>query len=368
MANGKQLLGITGAVALAITAVGATVTAQSPSAPADDKIKLGMVVHVVGNPFIKQIQDYAQIAANDLGVDLQIAGPTGGSPDEQIALIQGFADAGVQGILTSVPGASLAEPLNAIIDGGLPVVQFNLLDKGVKAPYVGEKSTESGRILGAKIVELLGGEGATGKVFIGNCLPGYPVLENRSKGVRESLAKAPGLVVSDDFDVTVQPTTNLSAWEAVLTANPDGVAFIGLCALDIPSLAKLQEANPDTAYVMGGYDLTAENVKALKDGLVDVSLGQTPFMQGYLPVKMLVDTIKGTSTTDLTAGGFLNAGTEIVTKDGVTEPFDLKAITLDELEAINATPAAAREYYQPLVDGVIADWASNLAPIESESE
>ena len=42
----------------------------------------------------------------------------------------------------------------------------------------------------------------------------------------------------------------------------------------------------------GGYDLTAENLAAIKSGNAFVSLGQTPFMQGYLPVKMLVDTIR----------------------------------------------------------------------------
>ncbi len=80
-------------------------------------------------------------------------------------------------------------------------------------------------------------------------------------------------------------------------------------------------------------------------------------MQGYLPVKMLADTIRGTTTVDLSAGGFLDAGTEIVTADSVQEPFDLPPLTFDELEALAASPEAAREYYQPLVDGPIADWA-----------
>ncbi len=369
MSRGKQWLAATGALALTVSMVGGA-AAQSPeaSAPSAERIKLGHVIHVVGNPFIEQIAGYAQLAADELNVDLQRAGPAGGSPDEQIALIQGYADAGVQGIVTSVPGASLADPINTIVDAGIPVAQFNLLDRGVKAPYVGERSTESGRILGAKVLELLGGESATGKVLIGNCLPGYPVLENRSTGVRESLAKAAGLTLSSDFDVTVQPTTNLAAWEAALTANPDAIALIGLCALDIPSLAQIQEANPDTDYVMAGYDLTPENITALQDGLADVSLGQTPFMQGYLPVKMLVDTISGATDVDLSAGGFIDAGTEIVTKDGVTEPYGLPAITIDQLKEINADPAVAREYYQPLVDGIIADWASKLEPIENESK
>jgi ABC-type sugar transport system substrate-binding protein len=347
---------------------GPGVIAQDTSPAVGSPIKLGFVTHVLGNPFIQQIVDAAQFAATDLNVDLQVAGPEGGSAEEQIALVQGFQNAGVQGIATSVPGSTLADPLNAIVDAGIPIVQFNLLDLGVMAPYVGERSVESGRILGAKVVELLGGDTAAGKVFVGNCFPGFPVLENRSKGVREALAAAPGLVVNpEDFDVKVAANENYAAWESILTANPDAVALVGLCAPDIASLGKLQEANADIDFIAGGYDLTAENLAAIKAGTADVSLGQTPFMQGYLPIKMLVDTITGTTEVDLSAGGFIDAGTEIVTADSVQEPYDLPPLTFEELEGIAADPAAARAYYQPLVDGVIASWPEHVEPIENES-
>ncbi|MEA2609099.1 MAG: ribose transport system substrate-binding protein, partial [Chloroflexota bacterium] len=71
---------------------------------------------------------------------------------------------------------------------------------------------------------------------------------------------------------------------------------------------------------------------------------------------------------DLSAGGFLDAGTEIVTADSVTEPFDLPPLTFADLEALAASPAKAREYYQPLVDGQIANWASKIEPIANESK
>ncbi len=369
MTHGKRWLAATGALALTMGVVGGA-AAQSPDAstPAGTGIKLGFVTHVLGNPFIQQIVDGANFAARDLGVELQVVGPEGGSPDEQLALIQGLASSGIQGIATSVPGATLADPINEIIASGIPVVQFNLLDKGVNAPYVGERSVASGRTLGAKVIEKLGGESATGKVILGNCLPGYPVLENRQAGVLEALAAAPGLTVVGPFDVKTSATENYAAWEAAYTANPDAVALIGLCAPDIASLGQLQAANPDTLFVSGGYDLTAENLAAIKSGNAYVSLGQTPFMQGYLPIKILVDSINAGTTADLQAGGFIDSGTEIVTADSVEEPFGLPALTFEDLEAIAADPEAARTYYQPLVDGAIASWKDSLEPIENEGK
>ena len=160
--------------------------------PVPESIKIGFVTHVLGNPFIQQIIDGANAAADDLNVELQVTGPEGGDADAQLKAVQTLVAAGVQGIATSVPGESMSSGLNEIIDAGTPVVQFNLLVTSVKAPYVGERSVESGRILGQKVLEKLGGASTTGKVIIGNCFPGFPVLENRAKGVQESLAAAAG--------------------------------------------------------------------------------------------------------------------------------------------------------------------------------
>jgi ABC-type sugar transport system substrate-binding protein len=338
--------------------------AASASAPADD-LTIGFVTHVVGNPFIQQIIDAAEFAAEDLGVGIEVTGPPGGDPDAQLTAAQNLVAAGVDGLATSVPGESMANGLNDIIESGVPVVQFNLLSTAVDAPYVGERSKESGRILGQQVLEMLGGAEATGQVIIGNCFPGYAVLENRAAGVQEALAEAPGLEVLGPFDVTVEPASNYAAWESQLAANPDAVALIGLCAPDLASLGPLQEANPDADFVAGGYDFTEDNLAAIQDGFADVAIGQTPFMQGYLPVYMLVDALRNGTELELS---FIDAGTEILTADGVTEPFGLPELTFDELLELAASPEAAREYYQPLVDDVIANWQDSVEPIEAESE
>ena len=342
--------------------------ATATTDPNAERVKIGFVTHVIGNPFIQQIIDGAEAAAEDLNVDLQVAGPEGGEPDKQLGFVDSFVAAGVQGVATSVPGEIMVSGLNEIVDSGIPVVQFNLLITSVKAPYVGERSVESGRILGDKVLEKLGGASATGKAIVGNCFPGFPVLENRAKGVQESLAKAAGVQILGPFDVKASTNENYAAWEALLGANQDVKAMIGLCAFDIASLGQLQAANPNTPFVSGGYDLPGENLAQIKAGNAYVSLGQTPFMQGYLPVKMLADTIRGLTTVDLSAGGFLDAGTEIVTADSVVEPFGLPALTFAQLEELAASPQKTREYYQPLVDNQIANWATLIEPIENESK
>ena len=342
-----------------------TAPAEEETAAAEDPITIGFVTHVVGNPFIEQIIDAAEQAATDLGVEIQVTGPAGADADAQLKAAQSLIASGVDGIAISVPSESMVQGLNQIIADGTPIVTFNLLQAGVNGPYVGEKSVESGRILGKSILDQLGGTGATGQAILGNCFPGFPVLENRAKGVQESLAAAPGIEVLGPFDVKVDAAENYAKWEGLLSANPDAVALIGLCAPDIASLGKLKKANPDAPFIAGGYDLTAENLAAIASGDAQVSIGQTPFMQGYAPVYMLVDAIR--NGIDIASPAFLNAGTEIVTQSSVQEPFDLPPLTFAELVEISASPQLSREYYQPLVEGVIPNWQSELKPIGDES-
>ena len=346
-------------------ALGAFALALGVTAAHAQEITIGFVAHAQGDPFVQQIQDGAQAAANDLGVTLVAAQQAGGAPEGQLQLVQDFANSGAQGVATSVPGEAMAKGLNEIIASGVPIVQFNLLSTAVNAPYVGEKSVESGRVLGRMIVEKLGGAGATGTVILGNCFPGFPVLENRAAGVQESLKAAPGLTVIGPFDVKVSAVENYNRWEQLYAANPEAVALIGLCAPDITSLGKLNAANGDK-FVAGGYDLTELNLKAIKEGHAYVTIGQSAFVQGYLPVALLVNAIKGGKPL---SPGFYNAGAQVVTADSVDMGNGLAAISFDEAQALAADPAATAAYYKPWTDALTAEMLSaEPEPIAAESE
>jgi ABC-type sugar transport system substrate-binding protein len=348
-----------------LSAVAVSVLALTLGANAQDKIKVGFATHVQGNPFIQQIIDGAQAAAKDLEVELVVSGDPGGDPEVLLRAVQNFVNSGVQGVATSVPGESMAKGLNEIAASGVPVVQFNLLSQAVNAPYVGEKSVESGRVLGKMMVEKLGGASATGKVIIGNCFPGFPVLENRAKGVQESLKAAPGLTVLGPFDVKVSPVDNYNQWEQLYAANPDAVAMIGLCAPDVPSLGKLNAANGDK-FVAGGYDLTEEALAAIKGGHAYVTIGQSPFVQGYLPIALLVNAIKNKKTL---GPGFYDSGAQIVTADSVAMGNGLPEVSFDEAIAMAADPVATATYYKPWTATVTTDLLNAApAPISAESE
>ena len=58
---------------------------------------------------------------------------------------------------------------------------------------------------------------------------------------------------------------NYSRWENIMAANPDAVAAVGLCSIDIPNLAQLKERTGGT-WLIGGYDLDLPTLDAIRAG------------------------------------------------------------------------------------------------------
>lgn len=330
----------------------------------EEELRIGFVIHAIGIPFIQQILDGARAAADDLGVELIEAGPEGADPDRQITLVEDVAATGVDGIVTSVYADSMVNPVNNIVESGTPVVLANVGNANVAAPYVGEPSAQSGYILGQTVLAAMMEAEMSGKVIIGNCFPGSPSLENRIRGVTTALEGVEGVELLGPFDVGLDAVENFGRWEQLLAANPDAAAMIGVCAPDLTSLGQLNEENGGI-FIAGGYDLTEDNLSALVDGHGHVVIGQSAFVQGYLPVLMLVEHLREGTPLEV---GFVDAGIQVVTQDVVDMANGLPEITLDELLELSADPEAMVAFYEPWVESV-ADgaWVDLLRPMEEES-
>ena len=107
-----------------------------------------------------------------------------------------------------------------------------------------------------------------------------------------------------------------------------------------------------TSSSAGGYDLTEQNLAAIKDGHAYVTLGQSAFVQGYLPVALLVDAIRNKKTLE---PGFYDSGTQIVTADSVDMGNALPAVSFEDAQAMAADPAATAEYYGAWSKGMTGD-------------
>lgn len=357
------------AVAAAATVALTGVRASPPAAPASKaapqaKLTIGFVTHFVGNPFIKQVEQAARDAGKDLGVNVKVQGTPGFDPAAQLKMVQDLFASGADGVATSITGDSMAGGLNKLVAEGKPIVEFNIFSTRVKAPYVGERSVVDWAILGKAVRTKMGGKSAKGKVLIGTCAPGFPALVDRIKGVKRGLGSGPS--IKGPFDVTGDPTKNFSAWQQLIAANPDAKALIGVCAQDLENLGKLNTQKGDK-YITAGGDPTLGNLAAITGGHGLISMGQTGYVQGYLPIKMIVDALR--TKKALPKGGFISSGAEVITKSGVIEPYGLPKISLATIKKFQTSSKAQHSFYKRLFTGkgALVNWRKHIEPIANAS-
>lgn len=332
---------------LAASVAGAT-SAQSPSAGSSfSDVTVGFSIYSFATPYGKGVEK----GALDAGADLGITVPTAGTPAfDLVALAQIVQDqsaAGADGLVAPAPDA-IAVVLG---DLGKPIATFDQCSPTLDTLCVTQASKESGRILGRKLVELLGGPTASGKALLGICVPGLNILEDRIQGVKEGLADAPGIEILNTFGTDVEPSKNLPIWEQQIVANPDATVLVGACSTDTVSIGKVNAEN-GVKFTGGGYDVTPETLNEVKQGHVAVTLGQGTYIQGYLTVRAVADAIRSGQPVP---SGWIDSGTEIVTGDNVDTYLGFFA----------GTGTSEREFYAQQVEG---DYASQVRPLEEQNK
>jgi ABC-type sugar transport system substrate-binding protein len=310
----RSLLLIVGAMLL----IGAPAArAQESTPPADHSdIRIAYVLHGL-NAFTERMKTGAEDAARDYGVTLDVFGDASFDTATHQAFFESAVQSDYQGIaVVTNPGSQWITPIQGALDAGIPLIGANVtgLETGLTA-WVGQDEYNSGVILGGEMKKKLEEAGVTsGKIVIGICAPAAQVLQDRYHGFQKAM-EGTDYEVSEAYEVLIPVPDNYSRWENLVAANPDAVAMVGLCSIDIPNLAQLKERNSAT-WLVGGYDLDPPTLDAIKSGLAAVTVGQQEYMQGYLPIRALAEhLINGTPMVT----GWLECPTEVVDASNVDQ-------------------------------------------------
>lgn len=321
----------------------------APAGQAAPRLKIGYVLHGL-NDFTAVIKRGAEDAGKALGVDVEVIGPSSFKSDEAIAMFEGMVQKKKDGLaVVPMPGEVWVKPIKEAVDAGIPVATSNMTSPESKADvWVGQDEYQSGVILAQELTKQLKAEGKSGgRILAGICAPEVAVLQDRYRGLQKGL-EGSGFTATDAKNVGTENTANYAAWENQATANPDVVATAGLCSMDIPNLAKLK-TRTKAKWLIGGYDLNQETLDSIKAGTTHVTLGQHPYLQGYLPVLALVQHLRDKKPMPK---GWINVTTEIVTKANV-----------DSIYPRETDKAAETKWYADFIAKNFADLSAIAKPL-----
>lgn len=239
-----------------------------------------MVTHETpGDTFWDKIKAGANQAAKNNGITLKYSNDP--DPAKQATLIQNAVDSKVDGIATTLatPDA-LAGAVKSANDAGITVVAFNSgIDQyaqvGAKM-YFGSDENLAGETAGKRIAEA-GGK----KVLCVIQAAGSVALEARCAGVKSGVANTENIQVNGADDPSV-----VSALQAKLSQDPsiDYIVTLG-APIALDALKAMDAASSKAKLVT--FDLNVDAAKAIKDGKIQFSIDQQPYVQGYLAVQSL---------------------------------------------------------------------------------
>ena len=288
---------------------------SAPAAGGDtsgSNLTFQMITHEqAGDTFWDKIRAGAQDAATAHGITLQYSNNENGP--EQATLVQNAIDSQVSGIAVTLSSADAVVPVvQKAVEAGIPVVAFNqgidqYQDAGAKM-YFGSDETLAGQTIGQKLAAADPG----GKTLCVIQAQGSVALEARCAGVKSTYANTENLQVNGADLPSVQQTIQSKlAQDTAITNIVTLGAPIALAAL------QAQEASGNTA-TLATFDLNQEAAQAIKDGKIQFSVDQQPYVQGYMAVTSL--------WLNITNGNDIGGGQPTLTGPSIVDPTNIDQI------------------------------------------
>lgn len=264
-----------------------------------------------GDPFWAVVQRGVQDAGRVLGVKAVFQGPASFSVPEQVNMFRAAVASGAAGIATTISDArAWVDPIADARAKGIPVVAINVREPAdFRTPiaymsYIGMDEYEAGKTIARRAAGKLGKAHAVVAIH----QPGHVGLEARAKGIKEILEGRGGTV--DKLDVTEDPTKAVGILRSYLKAHPDTKAIFALGPLSlIPTVKLVKEDGLKGKVLVESFDLDPVTCDAIKEGLVDATVDQQQYLQGFMAVVQLYLHAKyGLEPADYdTARGLVNA-------------------------------------------------------------
>ncbi len=242
------------------------------------------VNHVTTNPFFVPTVYGIEDASAILGTTFQWTGSEIADNGEMVNAFEAAIAAEADGIgIAIVDLEAFNGPTDEALAAGIPVLSYNADAPNNRLAYVGQDLYGSGFAMGQRIVELVG----SGKVGLFIATPGQLNIQPRIDGALDAIAESGADIEALDIATGADLTEELSTVEAWYLGNQDATGMFAVDAGSTQAVGQVvrdQDARSNALVGAGGYDLLPETVELVSEGVLDFTIDQQPYLQGFLPV------------------------------------------------------------------------------------
>jgi simple sugar transport system substrate-binding protein len=180
-------------------------------------------------------------------------------------------------------------PIQRALDNGIPVIAYNANGKeGQDNPslaYVGQDLFLSGVEMGKRIVDLVG----EGPVALFIATPGSLNIQPRIDGAIQAIEDSGANIEFEEIATGATEAEELNRIDSYYQGHKDVKGMFAVDAGSTAGVAQVMEKYGlhEQGVRGGGYDLVPKTVELLRDGHIDFTIDQQPYLQGFYPVMQL---------------------------------------------------------------------------------
>jgi ribose transport system substrate-binding protein len=247
-----------------------------------------LVTTNVNLPYWQEAQAGLTDVGKLMGVKVEVTGPASFSPDEELTAFQQAVGQHPAGILVSVSNPQLFKnAIDSAVQQGIPVVCVDAdAPDSRRVLFVGTDNFRAGQESGKRMADLLKGQGNIVIVT----LNGQLNVEERVRGVNETLKKYPGIKVLQTID---DKGDSRNAYDSVSTflkgkEKVDGI--IGLEASAGTGAADVLNRLDMTGKVkIVAFDKDPETLDWIQRGAITATVVQKPYIMSFYGVRFADD-------------------------------------------------------------------------------
>jgi fructose transport system substrate-binding protein len=309
----------------------------------DEAISVSLITKTSTNPFFVAMQEGAEAAADELGVELTFAaGKEDGDEDTQIQAIENAISKGDAGILITPNGPAVEDALVKARDAGLYVIALDTPPTDPESVDITFATDNflAGQEIGKWTASKLAGEKATIALIDLFDDKVVSVDYNRDQGFLDGMGidladpevngdeATTGTYSGGDYEIVGNEVSGgaedggRTAAETLLSKNPDiNVVYTINEPAAYGAYEAFKAAGTTDGLIVVSVDGGCAGIDAVKDGIIGATSQQYPVKMAELGVQAIFDYIESGETPENSEGlDFYNTGVALVTdepQDGV---------------------------------------------------
>lgn len=284
-------------------AVNLEVDARIASNDNKKKIHLVLISQELDNPYWRQIEHGAKVAAEKNGTILEYLGPIVADPAEQLKFVEVAIASKIDGILTQgLKDSHYIEVINNAIDRKIPVITIDSdSSNSNRLAYVGTDNYAAGLMAGKELISVTG---ASAKVGIVTGLFNAPNLSERVRGILDAVKNEQNIRILDVKESKIDRVGAATAAYNLISEYPELDTLIGTSALDaIGFVQMLDNARENNDPILKNnerikiiaFDDLQETMEYIEQGKIDATIVQKPYQMGYASVELMLDYLQGSN-------------------------------------------------------------------------